>query len=103
GKFTCLETALESQPGETLDSFTRRFDQNTNGSWPDWGTSWMASFESNFREGFFFAGNLMGMQMQRFQITNGTLRLDFNSLTYRNAGSVWLDLKTLNVLKAAED
>ena len=105
GTFDCCESVLKKALStEGLDSVIERFDKSTDGAWPCSGADWMTTFGDDFSEGFFNSGNLGSQttQIQRVEIADGKLRLDFSSLKYQTTGSVWLDLNTLKVLKSVE-
>jgi hypothetical protein len=105
GTFSWTEGLIKkAQPGEGLDAVIDRLDKDDSGSFPFYPASWTTSFGDYFQEDFFSSGNLgsQTIPIQRIEVGNGKLRLDFASLKYGITGSVWLDLKTLQVRRAVE-
>jgi hypothetical protein len=106
GTFACDESVIQkAQPNEGLDSVIERFDKSTNTAWPFSSADWTTGFFHDFRDGFFDSGEYLGnqvTQIQHIEVANGKLRLDFNSHKFGTVGSVWLNLKTLKVIKATE-
>lgn len=100
----CESVIKKALPGEGLDSVIGRYDNSADTAWPPHGASWFSNFRGDFREDFFSSGNLgsQSTQIKRLEVADGKLRLDFDSLKYRTAGNVWLDLKTMKVLKTVE-
>lgn len=101
-RFEWQESVIkQAQPGESLDAMISRVATGASSAWffePTFGATSLGKY---FQPGFFFSGNLgsQTISIQYIAVSNGKLRLDFNSLEYQTTGSVWLDLKTFEVRK----
>jgi hypothetical protein len=105
GTFNWDESMIkQAQPGEGLDAVIDRFEKNVGGAWPFSHTHGESRFSDYFQDDFFSSGNLgsQSTPIQRIEVSNGKLRLDFNSQQYKTTASVWLDLKTFQVRQIIE-
>jgi len=102
GMFDCDESLIKNTyPGEDLNGVIQRFEKIE--ATPFNHVHWEIRLNNYFQKGFFRKDDWkVDIQIQREKVTRGKLQLDFKSPEFGTTASVWLDLKTLKVVKAVE-